>query len=277
MRGFQAESTWSVAQMLPGALQGLRADLQFHHLALHNMDMPMLLSIGAQTLAVAGAVFLAIVGSRARRPLSLLLPVTMLWLLLILPILSPQYFLWLLPLLFVWLTEPSASGKASTRRVVAIFLLTTFIGLATRWVYPMHYGEFINEQSLSLIIVLNARTLAMLALFLLMIEPMVPATFRRRLRTFLPSLTPRQKHIFLIVQLSAASIILFFAGNFVHLREIFCCLSHRICSVHFFHFRIYEPPAQRGIIYFLLSRKSKFGFRHHKRRACHIFNTSCNI
>ncbi len=203
VRGFQAESTWSLAHLLFNALRGVRDNLQYHHLALHNMEMGTSLAFAAEAIAAAGAVVLAYIGWKkpARYPLTSLLPSALLWLLLTLPILSPQYFLWLFPLLIVRLLQLSASPK-SFNRAVAMLLLAVFIGTATHWVYPSHYGQFADQQRLSLIFLLNARTVAMAALLVLLLWPPERSS-RKRAPRFV--LTAHQRKTLLTIQLATAS------------------------------------------------------------------------
>jgi hypothetical protein len=100
---------------------------------------------------------------------------TLLWVLLVSPILSPQYLVWIVPLLMGYVLLRLLREKVPGGNTLGLAVLLCVLTLGTQWIYPHHYGQFMNEQYPYLVVLLNLRNISLLALLLLLIFPGRPA------------------------------------------------------------------------------------------------------
>ncbi len=169
-RGIQVESTWSGIQLLLSNLHGQHVTLDNSSMSMNNPALGhgfVLLSGMLTLLSAAGVAALTFsdkVRSSGSAPLFL---AVFLLMLAFAPVLSPQDFVWIVPLLLVhafdlWWRSHKISG--------AVMLgLAAGIALLTQWIFPWHYGEFLDQKTLLPLVILVARNalIALAALFLL--------------------------------------------------------------------------------------------------------------
>lgn len=169
-RGFQVESTWSAVDMLYRALvAGGKSTIVFRLGAFENtsVSVPLLLPVIISFTGMAG-IYLA---AWHRRPdVSLPFFALFLWLLGTATVLSPQYFIWILPLLLAW---GFLRLRSAPKRAVwyGLFLyLTAFIGLATQWIFPLYYNAFLSQQELIHTLILALRSVAVLCVTAMLVK-----------------------------------------------------------------------------------------------------------
>lgn len=172
-RGFQVESTWSGANMFINQLRKKTATIQFHHFAFHNESVNPIIAQAVRPLMLAGSAFIyanALVWRKKATPqtFNTLFFAILLWPLLVAPILSPQFFVWSIPLILAWLLKRIAAIKEIEPKTLLIGTLTLCIPLITQWVWPYHYDYFLQQQSLYLISLFNLRTILIAALIILL-------------------------------------------------------------------------------------------------------------
>lgn len=163
-RGFQIESTLSGVDMFAKNLANQRAYAAFHHFATHNMDLGAGALKVVTVLVALGLLYIywRIWKNLARSELDagLVFAACIAWMLFIAPVFSPQFLMWLIPLMLIWIglrvEEPSKPSPA----VRNIAIIVAFICVATQWIYPWHYREFFEQTYLFNTIMLNMRNLA---------------------------------------------------------------------------------------------------------------------
>lgn len=155
-RGVQIESTWSSFNLLHS-----KAQTAFRAMSVTNENLGADISTMGLLIMTAG---LLILWWRAGRKwkhdptmFAPLLIAAFAWTLGTSPVLSPQYLVWLVPLLILYALEE----KDDTHHI-RIGVLGVFIGLATQWIFPMHYGELVNQSSYAIVWILFARNIALL-------------------------------------------------------------------------------------------------------------------
>src|SRR3989344_728119 len=139
------------------------------------------------------------------------------WTLFIAPVFSPQFLLWLIPLMLVWIGIHVNKLNIPSQTLLFAFL-PVFICIATQWIYPWHYREFFEQTYMFNIVVLCARNIAVgiLAWFCLQrlgIPIRIPfAPLRAKIATFFTQetapLTQVQKKIasYIMVAIAIGSI-----------------------------------------------------------------------
>ncbi len=84
------------------------------------------------------------------------------WILAVSPILSPQFLVWVVPLL-AWQVLRDCTEKIDVPTLL-VCGLTVALGLLTQWIYPYHYGDLIDTQTVAAVLILNARNCALFIL-----------------------------------------------------------------------------------------------------------------
>jgi hypothetical protein len=166
-RGVQMESLWSGLELLLRQLQGGTSQVALSALAWDNAELGRRTETMAAILILLGVLWMTLrtwTAPREQFPLSLFL--LLLWSIAWSPVFSPQYLLWIFPLLLVWLYERAREGV--DWRIFTILSLTLLIGFCTQWIYPLFYRAFLEQSSLIHTVILNLRNLSLLALFALL-------------------------------------------------------------------------------------------------------------
>jgi hypothetical protein len=99
---------------------------------------------------------------RQCRDFGLLLDVMLLWALAVSPVLSPQYFTWVVPLTFLVLVGRFVERAPTPRGVFAIGF-TILMAYLTKWIFPAHYDQLIGQQTLPMLM-LNLRNVSLMIL-----------------------------------------------------------------------------------------------------------------
>lgn len=164
VRGAQLESLWSGLALLLGALRGVSSRVIYESGAFENADVPGGIVSAASVLALAGAAGATWLGARRGRGTDLTpaFALILLWPIAVGPVLSPQYLVWVAPLLWTWLLERFRREGDLRRADAALALLLTLACVATQWLYPLYYEELQEDQALREILVLTLRNGALL-------------------------------------------------------------------------------------------------------------------
>ncbi len=193
-REVQLESTWSSVQMLMKTMVGMQAPVSMGHLSVNNADFGGTVMSIAKLLIVSmsvGAAVLALLRRKHARFHADSLALSVLaFSMAASPVFSPQYIVWILPLLLSWLAVRfhAATGRDAFWKVAA---LTAVAGFCTQWVFPLHYTNVIDQEPLALA-VLNARNVAVLALsYVLFTHALFPAPPRVHRRSELTAALKR--------------------------------------------------------------------------------------
>jgi hypothetical protein len=118
----------------------------------------------AKALVLAGTAFIGWQAWRKKheRDFGLLLSVVLVFALAVSPVLSPQYFTWIVPLLFVFLAGRLRSSPLSGR-LWGMLLITILLAVLTKWIFPWNYDALLSQSPLA-VIVLNVRNVLLLLL-----------------------------------------------------------------------------------------------------------------
>ncbi len=208
-RGFQVESVASGFDMLVKNMLQSQALLRYHHFATHNIDL------GSSFLQIFALLFfIGLAGmywhawkkrEHVRKNLASYLIVVWLWMLFVAPVFSPQFLLWIMPIVFISLVNKIGFRESRFIKLwPAIFFLLVIV-FASQWIYPWHYDDFIRQTYLFNTVVLNIRNFAVLGLLLWFLKqlgmlPRVPfVAARKRIVDFFTketaSLTEQQKKV----------------------------------------------------------------------------------
>lgn len=183
-RGIQVESSWSSADLLLKTATGQQAKLEFDHGATHNKDLGQPIAL-ASTIAVMlgllAAYFMAWRSRRASLPerTAEWWSAALLWAIVAAPVFSPQYLVWVLPALFVWLiSEAEQNHINGTKRWMLV--IAVFAAALTTWIYPHNNDRLTSGDDIVSAVVLAVRNLSILTLALLSLREAVrkndPAT-----------------------------------------------------------------------------------------------------
>jgi hypothetical protein len=173
-RGIEVESFWSSIDLLWRNQAGQMALLGFHHHATHNEDFGRTFSWASGFAALIGiAIIYLHLWNRRSRPAKSNVEywfLLLLWITSVAPVFSPQYLIWSVPLILMWVLDEMISGRGvkQLRSLSLIALVAVTIALLTQWIFPSHFFS-LNKQSSSVVIgILVARNLAMFVLIWLL-------------------------------------------------------------------------------------------------------------
>lgn len=173
-RGIEIESLWSSIDLLWRNLNEQRVLLGFHHSATHNEDLNHAFS-GATGLAALLGIVVIYLHLWKHRPRTIDDSVgywflLLLWITAVAPVFSPQYLIWSLPLILMWILDRMIVGGGSKRSLplVLIALVSVAIALMTQWIFPDHFFSLNKQPPLIVVEVLMTRNLAMFVLIWLL-------------------------------------------------------------------------------------------------------------
>lgn len=162
-RGVQHESTLSGLNALYLWLQGVKPNVVFSHGALENASVtPLIPKIATililSFLACAFAVTWMKVQKRKPVAFDTLILSLLFGMLSLAPVLSPQYFMWVLPLAYLWCVDRVEEAKWRPTAIIAF--VGTFV---IAWLTYLVYKAGIEKGIISLIVLHNVRSLLLFA------------------------------------------------------------------------------------------------------------------
>lgn len=165
-RAVQLETVWSGMSMLVSMLAGRLPHTGFGNMSIVNYDVPLLVGKAAKALILVGTTALVFSARRYRQQQNFgaLTLLVLLGALIVSPVLSPQYFVWIIPLLLFYVLEQCAEQRFSFS-LFTIAVTTLCISVLTQWIFPSHYQELMSFDWTA-IFVLNIRNGLMVFLFL---------------------------------------------------------------------------------------------------------------
>jgi len=170
-RGMLIESMWSGIAMLFTNIAGQISATGFDHLSVTNADMPSVMSVVAKGFLVAFGLLMTLwmfFRKQSEREYGPALIVMLLAFLGLSPVLSPQYFVWVVPLMMFW----SLDRLWNRRNIGAALTIGAFaasMAFATQWIFPMHYFDMMEQKNLLTTIILNLRNFSVFAVMPLLL------------------------------------------------------------------------------------------------------------
>ena len=159
VRGIQVESTWAGLLFLWSAFSGAILTIDNIAQSFEIMGHTMIATTASlATIAGLALLFLKMIKDRSSavtfNPAILFLP--LLWALLTTPVLSPQYFVWIIPLLLIYSAEELLDDPY---RLLpwALLGLTILTAALTQWIYPVLYDDLLHFRSFLAVVILNIR------------------------------------------------------------------------------------------------------------------------
>lgn len=165
-RGMQIESLWSSIDLLFRSIAGAPMIMNYHQLAMENQDFPVVATGIAGTVLLAGLAAMTAWAVRRQwhsAETGLLLCTALFWILAMSPILSPQYFVWVLPLFGAWVLEETRHLPSIPRALLPMIMTVIAIAVTTQWIFPLHYGDLVDRHQSFPILLLFARNMLVLA------------------------------------------------------------------------------------------------------------------
>lgn len=213
-RAVQLESVWSGISMITSIMAGRMPHIGFGNMSLVNYDVPMLAGTAAKALIIIWVIGLIIHARRANKQqyFGPLMMIVLLGALVISPVLSPQYFVWIIPMVLFYVAEQIFEKNLSFSLIV-ITILTLLLCVLTQWIFPLHYQELI-ESNLTAIVVLNLRN----ALMTLLLFAFFLQTGLVRLSRFYLSKSPRRILVWMGIYTAVFSVAI---STFIFYRPIF--------------------------------------------------------
>ncbi|NOS68027.1 MAG: DUF2029 domain-containing protein [Candidatus Peribacteraceae bacterium] len=165
-RGVQLESTWSGLTIFTEMLHGDKATMLFANGVHENIEVPKFIHFLSIVLVVAGLAGVYWQTARKRSgDLALPFLAALSWLIAVSTVLSPQYAVWILPLILFWSVERLFEKKQKNRcMVICILAIGCAIALLTHWLYPNRYEALLDQKHIFPVLVLNLRNALFFAL-----------------------------------------------------------------------------------------------------------------
>lgn len=163
-RGVQHESVLSNADAAWRWFHATKPDIKFLHSTLENSSVAPVFEMISKVLALAllaGVLLLAwrTIRSRQRLQFDTAAIALLLGMLSLTPVLSPQYFMWVIPLLVYWCAD-RADDPAIRKKVMAVMATTLLLG----WLTYLVYKAGIEKGTASVIALHSARSFVLVGL-----------------------------------------------------------------------------------------------------------------
>lgn len=164
-RSVQLESLWSGLSMLQALALGRVIHTGYQNMSVINVDVTHHFVLLAKMLVVGGLGYLLyrIWKTKQSHDFGALLSVILLWALAVSPVLSPQYFTWVVPLVLVVTLGRCVDKRDVSPRAILVIGLTLLTAYLTKWIFPAHYNDLIGQHTLPMLM-LNLRNGALLLL-----------------------------------------------------------------------------------------------------------------
>lgn len=202
-RGIQIESTWASIHMLWENLAGRKVPTSFVAMSVVDTELGVITGKIATLLTLAGVCFLSWVACvrerRHRAQIGPLLCATLAWILWGSPVLSPQYMLWILPLVLGWCVLRMQHHSRIDATILTPLGLAAVAAFCTVWIFPLHYGAFMDQSSPLHTLILVLRNLSILGIAVVFWYG--PERLRRKTG---PAPQPRRKRISWNTQVTVA-------------------------------------------------------------------------
>lgn len=164
-RGVEVGSTWSGVSMLWNNLQGRVVEIKEHHGAMHNMALGDKTVLAARLLLLVGLLLMyayLVTNKNGQHDEAVLLDsmlMILIWVIITSPVLSPQYLIWVVPLLIIWLGQRLVGAAVCSWQMAAMVGLVIAGGVLTQVVWPAYFRFFIAQSQTWLTVALNLRNL----------------------------------------------------------------------------------------------------------------------
>lgn len=176
-RAIQWESAWSGVHLLISAILQKKDPLEYIALSAQNMAFSRASLALAASLVIISTTLIGWIAWKRRSSKHVFeraFPATVLLVLFFSPILSPQYIVWITPLVIAWLLSQWINCSIHVRHVAIFACGILALTLGTQWVFPHHYGELLDQASVLTVVVLNVRNASLLFLAIAFFAPLLP-------------------------------------------------------------------------------------------------------
>ncbi len=183
-RGIQIESTWSGISFLFGLMNGHPVPVGFDHSALSNVALPPVITLLSKMIILFGVAIMSlrVIRIRTQANFQSLLTLILFFALLCAPVFSPQYLVWVIPIILSYAFDVIVRARERTKYFSSILATTLVIVVATNWLIFEHYSDLI-QQTFAAVLVLNIRNAAILVLVIVLLYECKLLLPRFRLRT----------------------------------------------------------------------------------------------
>lgn len=172
--GVDALSNISALHMLGVKIAGMRVDtgvIANDNLTIWNLDLPHSVRVVTIIIILMGIGWMTFrlwrKGEKEKPSLFPVFSAALMWFLLIAPHFSPQYLVWVLPLILYWLCETWGNSRFS-KEAISIGIGIFAVGYLTQWIYPLHWTNLYAAQNLPIVIIHVLRAFAMACTVLLL-------------------------------------------------------------------------------------------------------------
>lgn len=164
-RAVHLETVWSGLSMLWSLSNGFEPSITYGHWSLGNNDVGRWVFVLSPILVLmflGALMFRSHTHKKSLSSFPLFAHALLLLMLAVGPILSPQFFVWVVPTLLYLSFDALVHGRAKLFPVL-VLLLTIGVSLTTQWIFPLHYQELIRAETVA-VTMLNVRNLLLLML-----------------------------------------------------------------------------------------------------------------
>jgi hypothetical protein len=216
-RGVHLESTLSNIHTVTKVLLGHdKIPPALHHKSAHNGELTTGHAAAATVIVILGLLLLYYGAWCKRRKNHLdtkskeaYFFMISLWAVATSPLVSPQHLMWFYPLILIWLLDNFMAHKVIRVRYLLIFLVMLALGVATHWIWPLHYNKFLEQTTLSIVVHTVRNACFFLGIFLIYKEFCSSKTKKAHKKARKSEKVPSKKHG---IQLFAMKTVLFIAA-----------------------------------------------------------------